>query len=318
VRTSFYFRVGLFVLGAVAILITALITFGAGHFLRPKLFFETYIASSVQGIDIGSPVKFRGLTIGKVSDLEFTFNIYPRQEKENAYNYVRVLMEIDRPVFPGMLQSNMTTLLSKTIQRGLRVRIEPLGVTGASYLNFDYVNPVRYPVPAISWTPRYAYIPSAPGEVTGLLDSVNKIMRDLETINLGNMAENLSHLLQNMNQTMDQLQIRELRGDVDTLIVQLRQATKDAQLGKLSGKASSFFDKSTSLVQNLGKTNQTLERTLKNWESVATKSNDTLKNLQATSQNLQQLSQDVKTRPSLLLWGTPPSVKKQSANPRFP
>ncbi len=317
-RTSFYFRVGLFVLGAVAILITALVAFGAGHFFRPKIFFETYIDSSVQGIDIGSPVKFRGLTIGKVSDLEFTFNIYPAQEKENAYNYVRVVMEIDRPVFPRMLHSNMTALLSKTIQRGLRVRIEPLGVTGASYLNFDYVNPDRYPVPAISWTPRHAYIPSAPGEVTGLLDSVNKIMRDLETINLGNIAQNLTLLLQNVNQAMGQLQIRELRGDIDTLIIQLRQATRDAQVGKLSSKASSFFDKSTSLVQNLDKTNQTLERTLKNWESVATRSNNTLKSLQMTSQNLQQFSQDVKTRPSLLLWGTPPSVKKQHSIPRFP
>ena len=219
-------------------------------------------------------------------------------------------MEIDRPVFPGMFQANVPYLICKTIQHGLRVRIEPLGITGASYLNFDYVNPERYSVPAISWTPEYTYIPSAPGEVTGLLDSVNKIMRDLETINLGNMAENLSLLFDNVNRAINQLQVQKLREDTDALIVQLRQAAKDAQLAQISLKASEFFDRSFILVENLDKTNRTLEQSLKRWDPIASESNETLKNLRITSENLRQVSQDIKTRPSLLLYGTPTSQKK--------
>ncbi|PWU05752.1 MAG: hypothetical protein C5B47_08515 [Verrucomicrobia bacterium] len=311
IRPSFYFRVGLFVLGAAALLITALIALGASHFFRPKLLFETYIASSVQGIDIGSPVKFRGLTIGKVSNLEFTFNIYPQQERENAYNYVRVVMEIDRPVFPGMLHSNMTAFLSKTIKRGLRIRIEPLGVTGASYLNFDYVNPDRYPVPAISWTPKYTYIPSAPGEVTGLLDSVNKIMRDLETTNLGNMAQNLALLFNNVNHAIDQLRIQQLRDDIDALIVQLERTTRESRVHQLSSRAAEFLDQSCSLVQNLDRTNQAIQKTLSYLNPIAGESRDTVRNLRIASENLRQTSEDIKTRPSLILYGKPPSQKKR-------
>ena len=234
-KPSFYFRVGLFVLGAFAILVTALIAFGGGNLLRPKLYIETYVMSSVQGVDIGSPVKFRGLTIGKVSSLEFAFNVYPQQEDENAYNYIRVVMQIDRQVFPGMFRDSARAVLDRSIQHGLRIRIEPLGITGSSYMNLDYVSvPSHYSMPNIQWKPRYAYIPSAPGEVTGLLDSVNKIMRDLETINIGKMAQKLSLLLQKINQALVQLQVRELREDVDSLIIQLKQATQDAQLGKLS------------------------------------------------------------------------------------
>lgn len=311
-KPSFYFRIGLFVIGALVFLIVALVAFGAGNFLRPKLYFETYIASSIQGIDIGSPVKFRGLTIGKVSSLEFTFNVYPPKENENAYNYIRVVMEIDRPVFPGMFRDDVASVMNKTVQHGLRIRIEPLGITGASYLNFDYVNPARYPVAAINWKPQYTYIPSAPGEVTGLLDSVNKIMRDLETINLASMAQNLSSLFENVNCAINQLQVKELREDADTLIVQLRQATQDAQVDRLSMKASSFFDQSSTLVQNLNRTNQTLDQTLRRWEPMATESEKTIRNLRIVSENLRQVSQDIKSRPSLLLYGKPPTEKKKS------
>ena len=69
-----YFRIGLFILIALAILVAGLVALGAGAFLRQRIYIETYVNASVQGIDIGSPVKFRGVQIGRVSGISFTFN----------------------------------------------------------------------------------------------------------------------------------------------------------------------------------------------------------------------------------------------------
>lgn len=312
-KPSSYFRVGLFVVGALGLLVAGLLAFGAGHFLRPKLFFETYLTTSIQGIDIGSPVKFRGLTIGKVSDLEFTSNIYhPQKGGEN--NYIRVVMEIDRPIFPGMFKSN-THRINKNIEQGLRVRPEPLGITGSSYLNLDYVNtPNRSPAPVVNWKPKYTYIPSVPGQMTGLLDSINKIMRDLETANLSGIGKNLTDLLKNVNKAIEELEVKKLSENISHLTVELKQATNDAQIGILSEKAASFLSQSTSLVKNLEKTNQSLDQILKEMPPEEIK--ETVAHVRMTSQNLEQISQDLRSRPSLLLYGTPPSIQKKRQQTR--
>jgi len=49
----------------VGILVSALLVFGGGQIFSPKITMETYIKGTVQGIDVGSPVKFRGSSSGK-------------------------------------------------------------------------------------------------------------------------------------------------------------------------------------------------------------------------------------------------------------
>ena len=73
-----YFRIGLFIVIALAILAAALIAFGAGQFFRPRIYIETYVNASVQGVDIGSPVKFRGVQIGRVSAISWGVSLQLR------------------------------------------------------------------------------------------------------------------------------------------------------------------------------------------------------------------------------------------------
>ncbi len=51
------------------------------------------------------------------------------------------------------------------IEKGLRMRLAPQGITGTSYLEIDYVDPPP-PVLPIDWVPENIYIPSAPSTVT--------------------------------------------------------------------------------------------------------------------------------------------------------
>ena len=48
------------------------------------------------------------------------------------------------------------------------MRLAPQGITGTSYLEIDYVDPVP-PILPIDWTPDNIYIPSAPSTVTTFL-----------------------------------------------------------------------------------------------------------------------------------------------------
>ena len=59
--------VGAFVLGAIALFMAAVIVFGKGHFFRPTLPVVMYFTGSVKGLQAGSAITFRGVTVGQVT-----------------------------------------------------------------------------------------------------------------------------------------------------------------------------------------------------------------------------------------------------------
>src|ERR1700675_928533 len=69
-RTT-HFRLGLFVLIAVTLGVGAIVVLGAGTMLRKKVMAETYLDESVQGLDVGAPVKFRGVHVGQLEKIDF-------------------------------------------------------------------------------------------------------------------------------------------------------------------------------------------------------------------------------------------------------
>lgn len=307
-----YFRIGVFVAGGIGILVGALLVFGAGQFFRPKITVETYIKGTVQGIDVGSPVKFRGVLIGKVTKIGLAFTEYELSETDGLYNYVVLFMEINREVFPNMFTEDLTPLLNRGIEQGLRVRIEPQGITGLNYLEVDYYNPTRFPALWPPWKPHYYYIPSAPGELTSFLDSINGILHEVEKLNIGGISETGTELLQNLNKAVVGAQVDKVSSDLQALIHDANGILQKSDIPALSTDARKFLGQ-------LEATNCELRKILGNIEP-ATKLNpaqvrDLMSGLAATAKNLEQLSNEVKKRPSLLLWGTPPASPSPKPGP---
>lgn len=307
-----YFRIGVFVAGGIGILVAALLVFGAGQFFRPKITVETYIKGTVQGIDVGSPVKFRGVLIGKVTKIGLAFTEYDLKETDGLYNYVVLFMEINREVFPNMFTEDLTPLLNRGIEQGLRVRIEPQGITGLNYLEVDYYNPTRFPALWPPWKPHDYYIPSAPGELTSFLDSINGILHEVEKLNIGGISESGTELLQNLNKAVVGAQVDKVSSDLQTLIQDANGILQKSDIPALSSDARKFLGQ-------LESTNRELRKILGNIEP-ATKLNpaqirDLMSGLAATATNLEQLSNEVKKRPSLLLWGSPPASPSPRSAP---
>jgi ABC-type transporter Mla subunit MlaD len=302
-----YFRIGLFIVIALAILAAGLIAFGAGQVLRERLYIETYVDATVQGVDVGSPVKYRGVQVGRVSAINFTFNEYGTPREAGPYNYVIILMEIDREMFPGMFSENLTPLIERNVAQGLRARIEPLGITGMNYIEINYVtDPSQFPPLAVDWKPHYYYIPSAPGQLTNILDSINKIMLQLDQLNIGGMSKTGTELLENLNKAVMGAELGKVSADLQALLADFRSALDQANISTLSEDARK-------LIAGLEKSNSELRGVLKNLEPATRisgpKVRELLDNLTTTSANLAEFSAEVKRKPSLLLWGAPPQPK---------
>src|SRR5215831_17305796 len=71
-----YFKLGLFVIGAIVAGVIVLVIIGSGRWFQPKVTVESYFNESVQGLDIGSKLKYRGVAIGQVTRIGFSYNKY--------------------------------------------------------------------------------------------------------------------------------------------------------------------------------------------------------------------------------------------------
>jgi ABC-type transporter Mla subunit MlaD len=316
-----YFRIGLFVVLALAILAGGLIAFGAGQMFRPRIYIETYVNGTVQGVDVGSPVKFRGVPIGRVSAIKFTFNEYGAASQVDRFNYVLILMEIDRQMFPGMFDENLTAVIEKNVAQGLRARIEPQGVTGINYIEINYVNdPNQFPPLAVDWKPHYYYIPSAPGQLTNMLDSINNIMRQVQELNIDGITKSLTELLANLNKAVTGADITKVSANLQTLLDELRETLKAANIAAVGDDARRMFEAARQMIDGLEKSNTQLRAVLRNLEPATRISGpqirELVQNLTIASENFAQFSAEVKRRPSLLLWGTPPAAKPTPASRR--
>jgi len=314
-----YFKIGLCIIAAFLLLAAALIYLGADRMLRPKIYLETYVDGTVQGIDIGSPVKFRGVQIGRISRIDFVFNEYGTEPKGSGRNdYVFLEMEIDRKLFRGMFTGDVESILNDAVKQGLRVMLQPQGITGLNFAELNYVaQPERAPPLRIWWTPSSHYIPSAPGTLTSMLDSVNRIMDRLGSTDVKGTIRDTELAMEAVATTM-----RKLEGELDHLELgetgaELRTLLADIKTKVDGFPAAELGEEGRRLLDSLGgvsKEMQTLVEKIENNPMLQRKAaQGIVSDLQATASNLRDLSESLRENPGQLIFGP---RKKTAEKPR--
>ena len=61
--------IGMFVLAAAVISVTAVVVFGAARFFAKTETFISFFSETVNGLDVGAPLKYKGVKIGKVEKI---------------------------------------------------------------------------------------------------------------------------------------------------------------------------------------------------------------------------------------------------------
>ena len=227
-----YFKIGLFVIVAGALILAAVVVFGAGLFKQEKIYFETYFDEAVSGLTVGSPVELMGVRIGQVENVAFVRDEYGLIGEPTAVSkyetYVAVLCSVPQENLPEVSHEQRIARLQNMISRGLRVRLASNILTGQAYLQADYLDPERFPVLEIGWKPKHLYVSSAPSTFATLKDSVDKVLYRLQEID-----------------------VEKLVAAVETLLISLDKAVEDVDAGGISQAAKALLAKAHSKVEEL-------------------------------------------------------------------
>ncbi|MFZ9616612.1 MAG: MlaD family protein, partial [Fluviibacter sp.] len=181
-------------IGAAALVALVLI-FGAKNLFAKTMVIESYIKESVQGLDVGAPVRFRGVRIGQVSYIGLSGALYendvPPGERRQ---YVVVRMTVEK------LNEDNAEYIEKLVKDGLRAQIRGQGITGVNYIELDFVkDPDKLKELPFNWTPDYPVVPSQPSPVNILLDSVEDALKNFNHLNLAKTQDEANTLLVNLN-----------------------------------------------------------------------------------------------------------------------
>src|SRR4030042_6178663 len=125
--------IGLFVVGALVLLIIAIVVFGSGTLFKRTNKFVLYFDGSVKGLSIGAPVTFRGVSIGTVKDISLIY------DSKVGTIMLPVIVENEQGRIEGAPSFGESGGDKKMIELGLRGKLEVQSfLTGKLMISFDF------------------------------------------------------------------------------------------------------------------------------------------------------------------------------------
>lgn len=286
-----YFRLGLFVMAAIAALIALILVFGSGQIFQKTFEVETYIKQSVTGLDNGASVRFRGVKVGQVISVGLTGDIYEKNVpliERKSYVIVRMLINGD----PKQLLGEMNGFVAAN----LRAKVKTMGITGVNYIELDFEGHNKdYPILAYNWKPEYPVIPSLPSPADEIFSGLQKVVTNLSALNLVETQQKFDTLVSNLNTVLagsgqGNQGIAQSVRELNTLLAKMNAVTSNAELELLT--------------QELVASSVVLRQML---SSIQGDTATTIENLKQASEQLNELTRIASRSPSSLIWGEPPA-----------
>ncbi|MHC5146169.1 MAG: MlaD/PqiB family protein [Planctomycetota bacterium] len=311
-----YFKLGLFILLALTLLVIGVVLFGSGVFAKEKTFFESYFADPVTGLVPGSPVLEQGVQIGVVESISFVRHDYPSSEVEDPSSPYRSLVRVICSVQTGRVpEVEADTKVERTgqkhlnelIDNGLRLQLSTNLLTGQGYIEAGYLDPRRFPVEPFPWEAEHLFIPSAPSDFTTMKDSVDKILQRLEQIETEKIAKNINDVLVSVDKAVNDADVGAVREEAVKLLTELRQTNQD--LKKLLENPTPQQDLAN-VAELVDQMNITLTRIDQIILSRSPQVLEMLENFKQMSEHLKNMTEEIDKSPSVI-FSQPPENKER-------
>ena len=267
--------IGLFVVGAVVLLVLALVVFGGGRFFKKTNRYVAFFEGSVKGLSVGAPVMFRGARIGKVDDFQVYYDA-----KGDKFR-IPVLITLFPEKIHGIgieeefSEKQNQQRWDQMIEAGFRAELQIQSlVTGQLGIQLDFYpgKPLKiHGIEGFNLPPDIKEIPTIQSGLKQLtktieqipLDKIVKDARDAiraisKLVNSPEITQSLQYFKQTMQEARELL--RHIDEKVDPLFTQMDQTLKetqgllrniDRQVVPLATSITSASDDARKLVNNV-------------------------------------------------------------------
>ena len=283
--------IGAFALGAIALLVIAIIAIGGGKLFRQTIPIVMYFPRSVAGLNVGAPVTFRGVRLGEVTDIFLGFDPKSRDVVIPVFAelFTQSIVNLGDAAPRAIYSEQKEILLDYIKNRGLRAQLTVSSlVTGQLVVNFDFFPYAAFDPEseATNIYPDHIQIPTIPSTLDEVQATLQDLYRKLEKLPLDEMVADARAVLQGLNRLVNSPEIGDAVNDLTITVGTLRKASENierelvpliAQVEKTIATADSTFrsiraraDDSRSIVAEVTEAIRLSPFCGKRWETCGT------------------------------------------------
>ena len=316
------FTVGLFVATGIGFAIFVVIWLGTSRYFEKGHYFVTYFNESVQGLDIESPVKYRGVSIGRVQAIR----VAPDSK------LIEVVLKIDT---------------GQELEADIVAQLKSVGITGSMFVELDRKRqnePDRSP--QLGFPTEYPVVASKPSEISELVRGIDDMLDQIRSLDFKGISDKIKLSLDKINVTLDDADIKGLSRDLSASLQTVKRLLDDPRwekmikyaaeagenlnalvlkadtgMGRIGNLVDENEDTVTIAIKDFGKAmaqaNVLLEKSTALVSGTDASQVELRRHLVVVAQNLAKASDDLQRlldiltdQPSKLVFGQPPEPRK--------
>ena len=232
--------VGVFVLAALVVAVSALLFLGGGELFDKGNRFILYFPKSVKGLDKGAPVLLKGVEVGTVKDISLE---YDAQDQTfctavtlEISDRIHILEGKNADKIPQPRKDGVNReFIDMLIQRGLRAQLGLQSMlTGRLQVELDF-HPDT-PVNLCGWTEDYIELPTIPSPLEQISSTIEKIPLD-------KIMEEVLLAVQGIEKMVNGPTTRETLDELNAILKELH-----AIIGKANKRAGPMGEKADAVL----------------------------------------------------------------------
>ncbi len=242
-----HWKLGLFVVVGFSLALATVAILGA-RALQSKqtVSYKSYFDESVQGLEVGSPAKFRGVTVGNVSNI----SVAP------DHRHVEVTSELGVDELDNLgLNPRKGEAAGLRIPPELRIQLGSQGITGVKFILIDFFPVKDNPVPELPFPTPPNYIPSARSTMKNLEDAVVRAVDRFPEV-----ADQVVLVLGRLSRILEELEGRHLPdkaattfANLDLVLGDVRRVLRGVDVSKLSTEGQKTLANIDATTTQVGK-----------------------------------------------------------------
>lgn len=231
--------IGAFIVGAILLVFIALLFFSGGRLFADKLRVVMHFEGSVQGLQIGAPVKLKGVVLGEISDISLNF----QSDHQTVVTVVTADLVMKR--INSMGANVGENFLNTAIESGLRAQLNYQSLlTGLLYVELDFYpdSPLRL----------YGFQKAHP-EIPTRATSFEEITKSIQELNLKGLVDNLNNLTEQIGVLVSDGEIQQAVANFNRVAnsVEKTSTNLDREINKLSQKLDGTLTEANALMKQL-------------------------------------------------------------------
>lgn len=204
------FAIGAFIVGAILLVFIALLFFSGGQLFSPKERVVMYFEESVQGLQIGAPIKLKGVVLGEITDIQINFPSDDTNGGDNNGNGKNIATTVTADLALQRISRKGITVdrdfFEDAINKGLRAQLNYQSfLTGLLYVELDF-----FP----GTTPKLYNLQNKYLEIPTASTAFEEISKNLQEMNIKGLIDNLDKLAVQINKIAHSGAIEQTLGSV--------------------------------------------------------------------------------------------------------